>query len=255
MKKAELEAAGKHYVKNWETGERDEMEARLANGFTFTSPQDDRLDGAAFLERCWPQAGKAALSLQRVAAIGPKDCIVVYEGKDEKSAFRRVELLRFDKDRLLSAEVFVGRPPGEAPAPPETAIRELLDAQQQAIRDRDIERATAAYAEDVVCFDVVTALRNSGKPAMRDRLERWLESYEGAIESELRDLQVVASADVAFASALQRFAGTMNGRADQRWLRVTWGLRRADGGWRIVHQHASQPYDLESGMARLDLTP
>ena len=83
MKKADLEAATKQYFKTWETAEKDEMEARLANGFTFTSPRDDHLDGAAFLERCWPQAGKLTLNLQRVAGIGPKDCVVLYEGKSE----------------------------------------------------------------------------------------------------------------------------------------------------------------------------
>jgi len=92
MKKAELEAAAKLYVKNWETGERDEMEARLGNGFTYTSPRDDHLDSTAFLERCWPAAGKISLSLQQVAAIGRKDCVAIYEGKGVVTLDHLIEL-------------------------------------------------------------------------------------------------------------------------------------------------------------------
>ena len=256
MKKAELEAAAKQYFKNWETAERDEMEARLANGFSFTSPRDDHLDAAAFFERCWPHAGKLSLNLQRVAAIGPKDCVVLYEGKGEHDAFRNMELLRFDRGRLLSVEVFFGRPPGEAAAPPEDEIRALLEGQVEAIKAKDVEKVMAPYAEEVVGFDVLPPLRNSGKAALRDRLQRWFEGYEDTIESELRDLEVAASGEVAFAHALQRFAGTMtNGTGVDMWVRVSWGLRRANGHWEIHHQHMSDPLDPEDGRGRIDLTP
>lgn len=256
MKNADLEAAAKQYFKNWETGEKDEMEARLANGFTYTSPRDDRLDGPTFFERCWPQAGKVALKLQQVSAIGPKDCVVLYEGKGEHDSFRNMELLRFDGDRLLSVEVFFGRPPGEAAAPPEETVRQLIEGQVEAIEAKDVDKVMAPYADEVIGFDVVQPLRNSGKAAVRERLQRWFESYEGAIESELRDLKVVAAAEVAFAHALQRFAGTTTGGAAvDMWVRVSWGLRRANGHWEIEHQHMSDPLDPESGKARLDLTP
>jgi len=256
MKKADLEAATKQYFKNWETAERDEMEARLANGFTFTGPQDDRLDAAAFLERRWPEAGKKTLSLQRVHAVGPKDCIVLYESKNGGPGCRNVELLRFDGDRLLSVEVFQGRPPGEAPPPADETIRALIEGQVAAIQARDVDGVMAPYAEEAIGFDVVQPLRNVGKVALRERLQRWFESYEGAIECELRDLTVVASGEVAFAHALQRFAGTLKeGAAIDMWVRVTWGLRRADGHWEIEHQHMSDPLDPETGKARIDLTP
>jgi hypothetical protein len=176
MNKAELEAAAKLYVKNWETGERDEMEARLGNGFTYTSPRDDHLDSAAFLERCWPSAGKVSLSLQRVAAVGPKDCVVLYEGKGEKGAFRHVELLHFNGERLLSAEVFCGLAPGASTEPPEPAIKALLEAQEQAIRGKDAEALLANLAESVVTFDAVPPLRNAGRTTVQDRLQQWFDS-------------------------------------------------------------------------------
>lgn len=256
MKKAELEAAAKLYVKNWETGERDEMEARLGNGFSYTSPRDDHLDGSAFLERCWPRAGKMTLSVQRIAAIGPKDCIVVYEGKGEKEAIRHVELLRFDGDRLLSAEVFCGLAPGASTEPPENGVKALLEAQEQAIRDKDAEAILANLAENIVSYDVVLPLRNAGKTTVKDRLQQWLEGYEGPIGCETRELEIAAGAEVAFAHALQRFSGTLkDGTAVDMWVRATWGLRKSENRWLITHQHMSDPFDPASGQAKLDLTP
>jgi uncharacterized protein (TIGR02246 family) len=256
MKKAELEAAAKLYVRNWETGERDEMEARLGNGFTYTSPRDDHLDSAAFLERCWPAAGKISLSLQHVAAIGRKDCVVLYEGKGKQGAFRHVELLRFDGDRLLSSEVFCGLAPGASTAPPEPAIRELLEGQEQAIRDKDGEALLALMAETVVSFDAVPPLRNAGKSTVKDRLQQWLDSYEGPIGCETRELEIAASGDVAFAHGLQRFSGTLkDGTAVDMWVRTSWGLRKAEERWLIAHEHMSDPFDPENGKAKLDLTP
>jgi ketosteroid isomerase-like protein len=256
MKQAEIEAAAKLYVKNWETGERDEMEARLGNGFTYTSPRDDHLDGAGFFERCWPAAGKIQLKVERVAAIGPKDCVVVYEAKGEKGAFRNVEILRFDGDRLLSAEVFSGLAPGASTEPPEIGIKVLLEAQEQAIRDKNTEALLIDLAENVTSFDAVPPLRNAGKTTVRDRLEQWFGSYEGPIGCETRELEIAAAGEVAFAHALQRFSGTLtDGAAVDMWVRVTWGLRKVEERWLITHEHMSDPFDPESGQAKLDLTP
>jgi ketosteroid isomerase-like protein len=36
---------------------------------------------------------------------------------------------------------------------------------------------------------------------------------------------------------------------------VTMGLRRVDGRWLIAHEHMSDPFDPDSGMALTHLTP
>ena len=38
----------------FEQGDRDAIEAVLAENFTFSSPPDPHLDRAGFFERCWP---------------------------------------------------------------------------------------------------------------------------------------------------------------------------------------------------------
>lgn len=97
------------------TGDRATMEKLLAEDFTFTSPNDDRIDRAAYFERCWPNAGAfASFELERVAADGAA-CVVVYEATLKTGKrFRNAELFRGDGGRIRSVEVFFGRTLEEA---------------------------------------------------------------------------------------------------------------------------------------------
>jgi ketosteroid isomerase-like protein len=39
------------------------------------------------------------------------------------------------------------------------------------------------------------------------------------------------------------------------WWRATVCCRKVDGPWMVVHEHASAPFDAETGRASLDLEP
>jgi ketosteroid isomerase-like protein len=108
----------------------------------------------------------------------------------------------------------------------------------------------------LLSFDVVAPLRQRGAEVVRERLRHWFEAFEGAIGCEVRELEVATSNDTAFAHFLQRFSGTnISGIEIDMWVRVTMGLRRVDGRWLIAHEHMSDPFDPDSGMALTHLTP
>ena len=44
------------YFKAYETKDRSALESTLSDDFTFTSPHDDHIDRATYLERCWPNS-------------------------------------------------------------------------------------------------------------------------------------------------------------------------------------------------------
>jgi ketosteroid isomerase-like protein len=44
------------YFKAYETKDRSALESTLSHDFTFTSPYDDHIDRATYLERCWPKS-------------------------------------------------------------------------------------------------------------------------------------------------------------------------------------------------------
>jgi uncharacterized protein (TIGR02246 family) len=139
---------------------------------------------------------------------------------------------------------------------PEAEIRALLDEQAAAIRVKDVDRIVAAYAPDVLLFDVVDPLRARGSETLRERLVAWFGSFDGPIGYEVRDLEIAAGEEVGFSHGLNRVsATTTDGRRLEMWWRATACYRRLDGAWRITHQHASVPFEPASGRASLGLEP
>ena len=114
----------------------------------------------------------------------------------------------------------------------------------------------ADVAEDVVSFDVVNPLRRHGRGSVRDRAAAWVASFDGPIGWDNQDVVVTASADVAFASMLSRVTGTLRtGSRVDMFFRKSLGFQRRGGRWLITHDHASVPFNPETGAASLDLLP
>jgi uncharacterized protein (TIGR02246 family) len=138
----------------------------------------------------------------------------------------------------------------------EAQIRELIENRIKAVRAKDINEVMSNYASDVLSFDVVNPLGYAGSDAVRKRLEEWFSSFQGAISHEIRNLSINAGDDVAFNHGLNRVSATKTdgGKLDM-WWRGTVCYRKIDGKWMITHEHASVPFDVETGKASLDLKP
>ena len=138
----------------------------------------------------------------------------------------------------------------------EALIRRRVDGWAKAIRAKDIDGVMSLYASDIASFDIVGPLRYAGADAKRRAWQEAFDAYSGPIGYEVRDLNVVADGDLAYASSVNHVRGRLaSGRAGGVWLRWTACLRRIDGIWRVVHDHASVPADLEHGRAVLDAVP
>ncbi len=100
------------YLAAFVTGDRRGIEALLTRDFTFTSPEEDHIDRATYIERCWSLAGTFEYHDLKSLFVSGNECVVVYESKSKSGNLQRnVELLRFKGDRIESIEVFMGRPP------------------------------------------------------------------------------------------------------------------------------------------------
>ena len=136
------------------------------------------------------------------------------------------------------------------------AIRDLIDQQIEAVRNKDIEASLASYADDVLSFDVIEPLRFMGKEAIRKRLKEWFSSFEGAVENEIRDLHIEASDHLAFSSRLNHVnAKRMDGLKLDMWWRETTCFKKSGDRWMITHVHSSVPFNVETGKASLYLKP
>jgi ketosteroid isomerase-like protein len=122
-------------------------------------------------------------------------------------------------------------------------VRRLIEQWALAVRARDIEAVVADHVEDMAMFDVPPPVELRGIDAYRDSWPgffKWLENESGAFE--IVRLDVTAGETVAFATALLR-CGTKASltQDDTARLRLTIGLRKIDGAWKIAHEHHSFP--------------
>jgi ketosteroid isomerase-like protein len=85
---------------------------------------------------------------------------------------------------------------------------------------------------------------------------RWFDGWKSSIGVELRDLNILASGDIAAAYMLHRTSVTLkDGREVGYWVRATVCCQRSDHRWLITHEHVSLPVDFKSGRAGMDLVP
>lgn len=119
----------------------------------------------------------------------------------------------------------------------EIAIRAVLEAWARAVRDVDMAGILANHTEDVVMFDVPVPLQSRGLEEYRRTWELFFEYSTGGSEAfNIIELDVTAGAEVAFAHGIL-------GIGESR-LRLSVGLRREGGQWRIAHEHHSYAQEI-----------
>jgi len=138
-------------------------------------------------------------------------------------------------------------------------IRQMMAAQEAAMRSRDAEYLVSRYTPDVVKFSLAPPLQSTG-PDVQDvtALRRWFAGFDGAIDYEIRNLTVTAGDDIAFCHSLNRLSATPHGAPGgfDLWFRSTVCFLKVDGTWRIGHEHISTPFYMDgSSRAALDLRP
>ncbi len=131
----------------------------------------------------------------------------------------------------------------------EEHIRQLLTTQQQAICAKDVDRIMTYYADDVVVFNVKPPFQIRGAKDWRREWDTSLSHFPPTFATEMKDLSITLSGDLAIAHFLYRFTGL----GKQSWIRDTAVYRRDQGKWRIVHEHFSLPFDPETSRAVFDL--
>lgn len=92
--------------------DRDAVARLLADGFHFTSPQDDHIDKADFLERCFPTTDRLAWqSLRYVVPVDEDNVFVMYDYQLKTGErHRNAELLTVRSGRITETQVFFGGP-------------------------------------------------------------------------------------------------------------------------------------------------
>jgi uncharacterized protein (TIGR02246 family) len=134
------------------------------------------------------------------------------------------------------------------------SIAMLMERMQSAVRHRDLDGLMKLFAPEVVAYDMMPPLAQRGADAYRDHARAFLDRADGAVQCELKDLDVRTAADLAVAHCLVHVRFDARGEAVDQWMRWTAVLGRIDGHWRINHVHVSVPVHAD-GRAAVDLAP
>ena len=126
----------------------------------------------------------------------------------------------------------------------EVRIKNLLEAWADAVRRHDIAAILAHHDPDMLMFDLPPPLQCKGIKAYEETWGLFFPYHKPGTAFDIEELAVTAGQDVAFAAAIMRCGPCSSGNPadkDGFLFRLTVGLRKVDGDWRIAHEHHSEP--------------
>jgi ketosteroid isomerase-like protein len=100
----------RRYYQAYENDDRPAMEQLLHPDFTFTSPDDDRIDRATYFERCWPgHESIQSFTLLDVCADAQGALIRYRAAEFNGPGFVNAEHFEFTGDGISHIDVYFGR--------------------------------------------------------------------------------------------------------------------------------------------------
>jgi ketosteroid isomerase-like protein len=123
----------------------------------------------------------------------------------------------------------------------ETEIRALIDRWAKAVRDENRPGIRADHDAGMLMFDVPPPFLSQGLEAYMATWETFFSSVEKPVTFHFTDVQVTAGNDVAFATAIGHCVDLSSGKREELDFRLTMGLCKINGRWRILHEHHSLP--------------
>ena len=100
----------------------------------------------------------------------------------------------------------------------------------------------AAHDPHILMFDVPPPLQSQGLDAYMATWETFYSGVEKPVAFDFHDVRVTCGHDVAFATAIGKCVTVdVAGGREPLEFRLTMGLRKIDGAWRVMHEHHSLP--------------
>jgi ketosteroid isomerase-like protein len=121
-------------------------------------------------------------------------------------------------------------------------IRALIDRWAEAVRREDLPAIRADHDANILMFDVPPPFLSRGIEAYMATWQLFLSNVEKPVTFAFDDIEITAGGDVAFATAKGRCVNIDRaGKREPLEFRLTMGLKKIDGKWRVLHEHHSLP--------------
>ena len=121
-------------------------------------------------------------------------------------------------------------------------ILELIERWALAVRTQDRAAIRDRHDPDMLMFDVPPPFLSRGLDAYMATWETFFSSSENPVAFDFQDIEITAGENVAFATAIGNCVNIdRRGNREPLQFRLTMGLRKIEGRWRITHEHHSLP--------------
>jgi uncharacterized protein (TIGR02246 family) len=121
-------------------------------------------------------------------------------------------------------------------------IRALIERWAAAVRDENRAAIRSDHDADILMFDVPPPFSSRGLDAYMATWETFFSAVAKPVSFSVDVVQVTCGHDVAFTTAVGRCVNIdASGKREPLEFRLTIGLRKIDGKWRIMHEHHSLP--------------
>jgi uncharacterized protein (TIGR02246 family) len=121
-------------------------------------------------------------------------------------------------------------------------IHALIERWSKAVREENRAAIRADHDPGILMFDVPPPFLSRGLDAYMETWETFFSSAEKPVAFAFHDVAVTCGQDVAFVTAVGRCVTTdRNSEREPLEFRLTMGLRKIDGKWRVMHEHHSVP--------------
>jgi ketosteroid isomerase-like protein len=140
----------------------------------------------------------------------------------------------------------------EAKADDVAEIKAVEEGIATAAKARDLDTIMKNYprGDTLVVFDVAPPRQYVGYDTFRKDWQHFLDMFSDPITYEMVDLDVISDGKMGYARMIQHVAAKgKDGKPLDLHIRVTDVLRKTNGRWLIIHEHASFPVDMATGKA------
>jgi len=121
-------------------------------------------------------------------------------------------------------------------------IRTLIDRWAEAVRKEDFTAIRADHDPDILMFDVPPPFLSRGIDAYMATWDLFFSCVKKPVTFDFEDVEITAGPEVAFATAKGNCVNTdRDGKREPLEFRLTMGLKKIDGKWRVMHEHHSLP--------------
>jgi ketosteroid isomerase-like protein len=126
----------------------------------------------------------------------------------------------------------------------EMEIQAHIERWAKAVRQENRDEIRADHDPEMLMFDVPPPFLSRGLDAYMTTWDKFFSCSERPVAFDFHDVNITAGEGVAFATAIGRCASIdAKGKREALEFRLTIGLRKIDGRWRVMHEHHSLPAD------------